>query len=172
MIRSPAASSLPEGALPSPTSAMRPSANAIQPRSITRSARTIVALPSTVSLLVEVISSLPSCRSGKRCHVNNPVGDQTAYLVVVDDRHHGNARALLFIDQVHHDSAIDSIERSRRLIEQQDRQGGNKTAHDMYALLLASREGRWRQRPQPFGNVETAQQCASTLARLGSRHPV
>src|ERR1700730_16041151 len=136
MIRSPPASSLREGALPSPTSAIRPSANAIQPRSITRSARTIVALPSTVSLLVEVISSLPSCRSGKRCHVNNPVGDQTAYLVV-DDGHHGNTRALLFIDQIHHDSAIDRIERSRRLIEQQDRQVGDKNTRHLGALLLS-----------------------------------
>src|SRR5947208_1256306 len=56
MIRSPPASALPAGALLSPYPATRPSAKAIQPRSITRSARTILALPITVSDLVEVIS--------------------------------------------------------------------------------------------------------------------
>src|ERR1035438_522970 len=99
MIRSPAASSWPDGALPSPTPAMRPSAKAIQPRSITRSARTILALPMTVSDLVELISRLSSCRRRERYHVDDPVGDQMADFVVVDDCDHCNARAFLFIDQ-------------------------------------------------------------------------
>src|SRR6478752_2250664 len=55
MIRSPPASSLPTGALPSPCPMTRPSAKAIQPRSTTRSARTILALPIMVSEPVEVI---------------------------------------------------------------------------------------------------------------------
>src|SRR5437667_9717622 len=100
MIKSPLASSPADGGSPSPNSAMRPSAFAIQPRSITRSASTILALPSRVSGLVEVISRLPSSSSGKRCHVDDPVGDQMADLIIMDDRHHGNARALLFIDQI------------------------------------------------------------------------
>src|SRR4030088_2165635 len=130
MIRSPAASSLPAGALPSSNSAMRPSAKAIQPRSITRSARTILALPSTVSDPVEVISSLPSCRGCKRRYVDDPIGDQMTDLIIVDDGDHGNARALLFIDQFDYDRAVGRIERSGRLVQQPDRENGKKnTTH-------------------------------------------
>src|SRR5277367_6811550 len=111
MIRSPAASSWPEGALPSPTPAMRPSAKAIQERSITRSASTILALPMTVSELVELICRLSSCRRRERRHVDDSVGDQMADFIVVDDCDQRNARALLFIDQMHHDIAIGGIER-------------------------------------------------------------
>src|SRR5258706_2692836 len=137
MIRSPPASSLADGIWPSPNSAMRPSAKAIQPRSITRSGRTILALPSTVSDPVEVISSLPSCRGCKRCYVDDPVGDQMTDLIIVDARDHGNARALLFIDQFDHHGTIGRIERSGRLVQQQDRQIGNKTTRNVDALLLA-----------------------------------
>src|SRR5712664_2627131 len=170
MIRSPPASSLADGASPSPYSAMRPSAKAIQPRSITRSASTILALPSTVSVSgpVEVISHLPSSGSGIRCHVDDPVGDQMAYLIVMDDRHHGNARALLFTDQIDHHRAIGGIQRSRRLVEQQDRQVRDKAACDIDALLFAARESRRRQRPQSFGYVEGSQQRACLFARMGA----
>src|SRR5262249_36179436 len=106
MTRSPAASSLPEGALPSPISAMSPSAQAIHPCSITRSARTILALPIKVSDLVAVISKhLSSCGGGKRCHVNDTVSDARADLVVMNDRDHGDACALLLVDQFDHDLA-------------------------------------------------------------------
>src|SRR5260370_9250642 len=102
MIRSPPASSLADGASPSPYSAMRPSAKAIQPRSITRSASTILALPRTVSGPVEVISHLPSSGSSKRCHVDDPAGDQMAHLIIMDDRHHANASPLHPINHIPH----------------------------------------------------------------------
>src|SRR5258708_36992559 len=102
ILRSRAASSLPAGAWPSPNSAMRPSAKATQPRSITRSARTILALAMRVSCLVEVITSLPSCRSRERRHIDDPVGDQMTDFVVTDDRHHRHALALVLGDQLNH----------------------------------------------------------------------
>ena len=172
MIRSPADVLAPAGAAPSPNSAMRPSAKAIQPRSITRSASTILALPMTVSGWSKSSQCLSSCRGRKRCHVDDPVGDQVAYLVVVDDGDHGNARALLFVDQIHHDGAVDGIERRGRLVEQQDRQVGNKAARDVDALLLAAGKGRRRQRPQPLRNIETAAAGAGLLARLRARRAV
>src|ERR1700686_2724901 len=128
MIRSPTASSLPAGALPSPISAMRPPVTATQPRSITRSARTILALPSTVSFPIEVISHSSLCRCGKRCHVDDPVGDQMADFIVMDNRHHGDISALLFVDQLYHHGAIGRIERGSLLVQKQDRQIGDEAA--------------------------------------------
>ena len=52
----------------------------------------------------------PSCRRGKRRHVDDPVGDQMTYLVVVDDSDHRNARAFLFIDHIDNDSAIGCVQ--------------------------------------------------------------
>src|SRR5215813_8986350 len=99
MMRSPVASSHPAGARPSPISAMRPSAQATHPCPITRSARTILASPIKVSDLVAVISNrLSSCSGGKRCHVDDTVGNAAADLVVVNDRDHGDARAFLLAD--------------------------------------------------------------------------
>src|SRR4029453_18954753 len=107
MIRSPPASPLPAGGLPSPYPATRPSAKPIQPRSITRSARTILALPITVSDPVEAISVVfLHARGGKRCHVDHPVGDQMTDFIVMDNGDDGNTRALLFVDQIDHDRAI------------------------------------------------------------------
>ena len=54
---------------------------------------------------------------------------------------------VLLADHVDDNSAIGGIERRRRLVEQQDRQIGDKAARDIDALLLAAREGRRRQRP-------------------------
>ena len=122
MIKSPPASTLPAGALSSPNSAIHPSVKAIQPRSITRSARTILAFPITVSELIEVISKIfPSYRCSKRCHVDNPVGDLMAYLIVVYNRHHGSTAAFLLSNKLDHHRAIGRVERSGRLVEQQDR---------------------------------------------------
>src|SRR5918996_6492423 len=118
MIRSPPASSLPDGALPSPYSAMRPSAKATQPCSITRSASTRRALPRMVSCF-EVISHLPSCRGGKRCHVDDAVGDQMANFIVMDDRHHRDALPFLLFNQLNDNSAIGRVERGGRLVQQQ-----------------------------------------------------
>src|SRR4051812_35357902 len=104
MMRSPAASSARPGASPSPNSGMRPSDIATQPRSITRSARTTTALPRMLSCFV--ISLLLSCGGGKRGHIDDPVGDQVPDLVVMDDRHHRHALALLLVDQFDHDGAV------------------------------------------------------------------
>src|SRR5438876_12195105 len=108
MIRSPPASALPAGALLSPYPATRPSAKAIQPRSITRSARTILALPITVSDLVEVISvvflhaaAANDITSTTRSAIRRRISS------VVDNGGNGNTRALLFVDQIGHDGAID-----------------------------------------------------------------
>src|SRR6266481_8678872 len=171
MIKSPAASSLPAGALPSPTSAMRPSATAIQPCSITRSTSTILALPMTVSVshLVGIIFRLSSCRGRKRGHVHNPVGDQMADFVVMNDCDYGDARTFLFIDQIHHHLAIGGIERSRRFVQKQDRKFTDEAARDVDALLFATREGRRRQHPQPLRAIETPQELAGLLARIRAR---
>ena len=87
----------------------------------------------------DVISFLPSCGSGKRGHVDDAVGNQMADLVVMDDRDHRHALALLLGDQFDHDGAVGGIERGRRLVQQQDRQVGNEAARDVDALLLAAR---------------------------------
>src|SRR5258708_38031828 len=100
MMRSPRASSLPAGASPSPNSAIRPLAKAIQPCSMTRSARTILALPMTVSVCLCFISlSSFSSGRGERCHIDQPVGNQVAYLVVMNDGDHGDTGAVLLRDQ-------------------------------------------------------------------------
>jgi len=83
------------------------------------------------------ISRLPSCRGGKRCHVDHPVGDQTTDLIVMDNGDDGNTPALLFVDQIDHDPAIGGIQRSRRLVEQQDRPIGNEAVRDIDALPVA-----------------------------------
>src|SRR3984893_326502 len=155
--------------MPSPTSAIWPSAKAIQPRLITRSASTILALPMTVSDLVELISRLSSCRRRERRHVDDPIGYQMADFIVMDDRDQGDARALLLIDQMNHDVAIGGIERSRRFVQQQDRKLADEAAGDVDPLLLATGEGRRRQHPQPLRDVEASQKLASLLARLRAR---
>jgi len=63
------------------------------------------------------ISCLPSCRGGKRGDVDNPIGDQMADFIVMDNGDDGNTRALLFVDQIYHDRAIGRIQgRATRLI--------------------------------------------------------
>src|SRR6185437_16373918 len=167
--KSPPASSAVAGASPSPTAATLPSAKAIQPCSITRSASTMRALPMTISEAAAFISGhLSSGSGGKRGDVDDPIGDFPAYFVVMDDRHHGDALRFLLLDQFNHDRSVDRIERGGRLIEQQDRQIGNEPARDIDALLLAAGKRRRRQRPQPLGNVEPAQQCGGLVARISS----
>src|SRR5260370_8073420 len=100
---------------------MRPSAKATQPRSITRSASTIRALPMTVSVLVAFISSVflhaASCRRGKGGDVDDPVCDQSPDLIVMHDRNHGHARPLLLVDQANNHLAVGGVPRSGRLIQ-------------------------------------------------------
>ena len=67
---------------------------------------------------------LPSCGSGERCDIDDPVGDQMAYLIVMDDGDHGDTLAFLLVDQFDHHGAIGCVERSGRFIQQQDRQIG------------------------------------------------
>src|SRR5258708_39473854 len=134
MIRSPPASALPAGALPSPYPVTRPSEKAIQPSSITRSARTILALPITVSDLVEVISGVFLHAAA----ANDVTSTIRTDLIVVDNGDDGNTRALLLVDQIHYDRAIGGIERSRRLVQQEDRPIGNEAVRNIDPLLLAA----------------------------------
>src|ERR1700758_4913752 len=129
MMRSPSASSLAERLSPSPNSAMRPPASAIQPRSMIRSASAICAFAITVSGLVEVIAVITGClSSGRGCearHVDDPVSDQATHLVIMDDCDHGDAGALLFVDEMDHDIPVGGVERRCRLVQQQHGQLGN-----------------------------------------------
>src|ERR1700747_3309131 len=157
MIRSPPASSLASGALPSPISATRPSTSAIQPCSITRSASTMRALAMTVSRRVVIsglvpflstirtTSSFASCGCSERRHIHDPIGDGLANLVVMHDRDNGDASTLLSSDQLDHDIAIFLVQRRGRLVQQQDRVVRNEAPRGVDALLLAAREGRRRQ---------------------------
>ena len=56
------------------------------------------------------LTSLPSCRGGKRCHVDDPVGDQMAYFVVMDDGDHRHALALLLRNQFDDDGAVGRVQ--------------------------------------------------------------
>src|SRR5258707_7135007 len=159
MLRSPAVSSAPAGALPSPISAMRPFARATQRCSITRSASTILTLAITVSFGLAFIS-FPSGRGGEAGDVDDAIGDQMADLVVMDDRDHGDALLLLLGDQLDHHGAVGRVKRGGRLVEQQDRQLRDEAARDVDALLLATGERRGRKLPEPLGDVETMQQAA------------
>src|SRR5436305_10092412 len=110
MIRSPPASALPAGALLSPYPATRPSAKAIQPRSITRSARTILALPITVSDLVEVISvvflhaaAANDITSTIRSAIRRRISSSWTMATMATPAH-------LFVDQIDHDGAVSGIE--------------------------------------------------------------
>src|SRR5258708_6739184 len=134
MIRSPRASSAPAAPLPSPISAMRPSASASQPCPITRSARTILALVITVSFGLECISICPAGRCGKAGDGDDSGGNQEADLVVMDDRDHGDALLLLLGKQSDHDGAVGGVKRGGRLVEDQDRQLRDKAARDVDAL--------------------------------------
>src|SRR3569833_2675933 len=163
MIRSPAASSLRPGAAPSPTPAIFPSAIATQPRSSTRSASMILALPSSNSELVDSISRFPSSRRRERRDVDDAIGDGVADLIVMNDGQHRHTRALLSIDQIDHNSAIAGVKRGRRLVEQQNRQIRDAAAGDVDALLLAAGEGRGRQPPEPLWDVEPPQQATGVL---------
>src|SRR5437660_6696310 len=158
MRRSPARSLAGPGGRPSPTSAMRPSATATQPRSITASASTTRPLARIKSEWL-LIASPDAVRRELR-DVDHPVGGARAHVVVVHDTRNRRAALLLFGDEIHHDGTIGRIERGGRLVEQEDRQSGQKTARDVDPLLLAAREGRGRQSPQAFRYVEPRQQLA------------
>jgi hypothetical protein len=55
----------------------------------------------------------------------------------MDNGDDGNTRALLFVDQIDHDRAIGGIQRSRRLVEQQDRPIGNEAVRDIDPMPVA-----------------------------------
>ena len=65
--------------------------------------------------------------------------------------------------------AVGRIERGRRLVEQQHRMIGDEAARDIDALLLAAREGRGRQGPQPLRQIEPREQRACPVARASPR---
>ena len=53
--------------------------------------------------------------------IDEAVGDRVADLVVMDDRDDGDAPAFLLGDQRDHGRAVVGVERSGRLVEQQER---------------------------------------------------
>src|SRR5215469_12798168 len=161
--RSPPRSSAAAGGRPSPISAMRPSATATQPRSITASASTTRALARTKSEWLLIAS--PHAVRGELRDVDHPVGGARAHVIIVYDTRNRRAALLLFVDEIHHDRTIVCVERGGRLVEQQDRQVGQEAARDVDALLLAAREGRRRQPPQSLRHVEPRQELAGARAR-------
>jgi hypothetical protein len=56
------------------------------------------------------LKRLSLCRGCKRGHIDDSVGDQTSYLIVMDNGDHGHARPFLLTDQFDHDGPIGSIE--------------------------------------------------------------
>ena len=84
------------------------------------------------------ISRLPSCRGGKRYHVDNSVGDQTADLIVVDNGDDGNTCAHLFVDQIDHDGAVSGIE------------GRIRSSNALHEAVAAARCGSILPRWPPF----------------------
>ena len=84
---------------------------------------------------------------------------------VVEDADDRRAGVAALADQVDHAVAVGDIERGGRLVEQQHRIVGDEPARDVDALLLAAGEGRGRQRPQPLGDAEQAQQELGTRRR-------
>src|SRR5262245_5205118 len=144
--RSPARSSPRSGARPSPVSAISPPVAATHPRSMTRSARTTRAF-------VNRSSSLMAQAAGSGCHgkpgdVDDAIGDGIADVLVMDDGNDCGAAAFLFGDQIDHGPAVLGVERGGRLVEQENRQLGEKATRNVDALLLAARERRRRQAPQ------------------------
>ncbi len=90
-------------------------------------------------------------------------------IIIVHDGDDGDAAPLFFRDQLDHGGAVGGIERSGRLVEQQDRPLGQKAARDVDALLLAAREGDRRDLPQALRNGQAMQQRRRLGARLRAR---
>src|SRR5205085_2932706 len=162
--RSPARSWPRSGGGPSPISAIRPSATATKPRSITASGRTTRALARMKFSLSVMAQSPAGCRKAR--DIDHAVRGADADVIIMHDTRDRRAARFLFIDEIDHDRAVCRIERSGRLVEQQDRQGGQEAARDVDPLLLAARKGRGWQAPQPLRHVEPGQELAGASSRV------
>src|ERR1700722_8753222 len=110
MIMSPPMSSLCTGASPSPAAMILAPSKTIQPRSMTRSARTITALLRTVWFGCNIIiTPLSSVCGSKGCHVHGAVGDERAHLVIMNDGDHGDTISLLLGDEIGHKGTVSGI---------------------------------------------------------------
>ena len=169
-MRSPAASVLPAGALPSPISAMRPPAKAIQPRSMTKSARTILAFPITVSAPHE--SSQVSSVMPRQRMMSRRQRDRRSEGLHRHARWRPSRRPPAFFPQP--DGRTSRLAASSDAVGSSSNRIGRsqmKPRAILDALQFATRKGRRRQRPQPRGNMESPQQFSGEFASLGPCHP-
>src|SRR5687768_15110467 len=104
-----------------------------------------------------------SCRSsGEACHVDDTARDVCADVFIVENTDQRRTPSLLLLDELDDDGAIGGVERSGRLIEQQNGDVGNKAARNVDALLFAARKRSRRQAPHPFGHVQRRQKLGGT----------
>ena len=79
---------------------------------------------------------------GSRCRelldVDDFVGDRPTDLIVMRDCNHRSPTTLFFRDEIDDHRAIAGVQRSRRLVKQQDRLIREKPARDVDALLLTA----------------------------------
>lgn len=71
-------------------------------------------------------------------NVENSVGHGFAHFLIMEDAEQRRAFFFFLPDHVHHNAPVGGVERSRRLIEKQDRMIGDETARDVDALLLTA----------------------------------
>ena len=90
---------------------------------------------------------------------------------IVEYPDHGGAATAGFIDEFGDALGIGGVERGGRFVEQQDRLVGDQAARDVDALLLAAGEGRRRQMPEAFGQVQPRQQDGRSCARRSASTP-
>ena len=72
---------------------------------------------------------------------------------------------LLLADELGHDGAVLRVQGGGGLVEEQERPVGDQAPGDVDPLLLAAREGRGRQAPEPLGQVEPGEQGLGPRAR-------
>ena len=96
--------------------------------------------------------------------IDDAVADLLLDILVVEDADERRSGPLALPDEADHGGPVLPVERRGRLIEQKDRARRGKAAGDIDALLLAARERRRRQRPEPLGMFSRR----SMLARVGT----
>ncbi len=112
-----------------------------------------------------LILSLILCRSREVGYIDDAVGDGVAHIRIVHDRHDRGSLALARVDEVDHECAVGGVERSRRLVEQQQGMVADQAAGDVDPLLLATGKGRGRQAPYALGKIEPRQQVGGAAHR-------
>lgn len=77
-----------------------------------------------------------------------------------------------FGDEVDDGGPVGGVEGCRRFVEEYDGIVDDEAAGDINTLLLATGEGGWCERPEPFGNVEAREQRFGERLGLIGRHAV